>query len=373
MKGPSLKLLVIVTVCLAIAAGCATPATVPPTATPIPPTPLAPEGMDVVQAWMEAISAGDVDASLALVSKDVKFRFGGEGGTGPAMMGGHLTWWAGIDTKYHIFDCQAEGERVLCNTTIVDGCIAASGYPDGLPMKIEFVVGSDGKISEITAPTVGEQWDAYWKQVGSAQAWFAVYRAEEIAKNDWSREFGPTMVRLCNEWAAAMKTQPAATEAAVQAWVAALNSGDVDAALALFTGETLFKFGNDTSQGEEQMRAMFAWLAGKETLYQITNCEWTGTGVKCDATAVDGCIAASGAPDGLPGRLTFYSNEDGTLKSVNGLLLMAERDAYQTWLDAERAWAAAERADELAQAESYSKPAGAMAVKLCRDYAAAQK
>jgi hypothetical protein len=170
------------------------PTPVPPTATPVPPTatpptatpiPLAPDGVDVAQAWMEAISAGDVDAALVLVSDNVKFRFGDEGGTGPAMMGGHLNWWAGIDTKYHILDCQAEGERALCDTTIVDGCIAASGYSDGLPMKMEFVVASDGKISEITAPTFGEEWDAYWKQVGSAQAWFQAYRAEEYAKPEF--------------------------------------------------------------------------------------------------------------------------------------------------------------------------------------------
>jgi len=166
-----------------------------------------------------------------------------------------------------------------------------------------------------------------------------------------------------------MKTQPAATEAAAHAWVAAINSGDVDAALGLFRGEAAFAFLNDTSRGEEQVRAMFDWLVGKETLYQITNCEWMGTGVKCDVTAVDGCIAASDVPDGLHGKLTFFSHEDGTLKSVNGLLIANERKAYQTWLDAERVWAAAEHADELAQAEGYSKPAGAMAVKLCREYA----
>ncbi len=161
--------------------------------------------------------------------------------------------------------------------------------------------------------------------------------------------------------------------AVVQAWVEVLNSGDVDAALALFKGETMFKFWNDTSQGEEQVRAMFDWLVGKETQYQITNCEWTGTGVKCAVIAVDGCIAASGAPDGMQGKLTFNSHEDGMLKSVYGLLSANERDAYQTWLDAERAWAAAAHADELAQAEGYSEPAGAIAVKLCREYAESLK
>ncbi len=43
--------------------------------------------------------------------------------------------------------------------------------------------------------------------------------------------------------------------------------------------------------------------------------------------------------------------------------------AYEEWIEAERAWASVNRADELAQAEGYSKPAGAMVVKLCQEYA----
>jgi hypothetical protein len=42
-----------------------------------------------------------------------------------------------------------------------------------------------------------------------------------------------------------------------------------------------------------------------------------------------------------------------------------------TWLEAETAWASANRAGELGQAEGYSQEAGAMVVKLCREYAAA--
>ncbi len=85
---------------------------------------------------------------------------------------------------------------------------------------------------------------------------------------------------------------------------------------------------------------------------------------------MDGCIAASGAPDGLSGKMTFNSLEDGTLTSVVGAQVVGTK-AYQTWLEAARAWAAAKHADELAQAEGYSKPAGVMAVKLCREHAAA--
>jgi hypothetical protein len=88
-------------------------------------------------------------------------------------------------------------------------------------------------------------------------------------------------------------------------------------------------------------------------------------------SVVDGCIAAFGAPEGLPGKITLYSLEDGTLTNAFAVLPVAERKAYGDWLDAETAWASANRADELAQAEGYSRAAGEMAVKLCQEYAAA--
>lgn len=320
---------------------------------------------------MNAISGGDVDAALALVTDDVRFRFGDEGGIGPTEMGGHLNWWAGIDTKYRIFDCQTEGDQASCNVDIVDGCIAAMGYPDGLPMKIEFVIGQDGKVSEITAPTVGEQWGAYWKQVDVGSAWMQAYRAEELAKRDWSREYGPTMVRLCQEWATAMKTQPAATEAAAGALVDAISKGDVDAAMAVFNDDPRFRFWDHKAAGVEELRAMLDWMAGKETRLRIADCEWVGTGIECVLSVADGCMEAYGAADGMPGKVTFYSLEDGTLRQVAGYIEATERKAYGEWLEAEAAWASASRAGELAQAEGYSKGAGEMAVKLCREYAAA--
>lgn len=374
MKGPALKLLVVVTVCLAIAAGCAAPAAAPepPTATPIPPTPLAPEGMDVVRAWADALYSGDVDAALSYFTDDGSYVLFYQA-HGKEELRWAFNSMAGLETKYADFECQPEGDKLACAYTGLDGCMAASGAA-GLPLKATFIF-QDGKIKEVTGYDVpGPEWDSYWKYVEMQGAWQSVNRPAESAKAiEGTREGGAVQVGLCRDYAAALKTQPAATEAAVQAWVAAINSGDVDAALALFKGEAMFTFWKYTSYGEEQMRAMFDWLAGKETLYQIANCEWQDTGVECDVTAVDGCIDASGVPDGLHGKLTFVSYEDGKLKSVSGVLVVAERNAYQTWLDAERTWAAAERADELAQAEDYSKPSGALAVKLCREYAAAQK
>ena len=114
------------------------------------------------------------------------------------------------------------------------------------------------------------------------------------------------------------------------------------------------------------------WLA-KEARLKIADCEWVGTGTQCVLSVSDGCMKAYGASDSLPGKMNFYSLEDGALRQVVGFLGVAERKAYNGWLEAETAWASANRADEFAQAEGYSQEAGAMAVKLCQEYATAPK
>jgi len=168
-----------------------------------------------------------------------------------------------------------------------------------------------------------------------------------------------------------MKTQPAATEAAAGALVDAISKGDVDAAMAVFNDDPRFRFWDDKGAGVEEVRAMLDWMSGKEARLRIGDCEWTGTGVTCVLSVADGCMEAYGAAGGLPGKMTFFSLEDGTLREVSGLVNVTERKAYAGWLEAEAAWASASRASELAQAEGYSKGAGEMAVKLCREYGAA--
>jgi ketosteroid isomerase-like protein len=172
---------------------------------------------------------------------------------------------------------------------------------------------------------------------------------------------------------AAAPTAIPATASAAQDLVNAINSNDIDAALVLLTDDAKFQMLNDKAEGTDQMRSMFDWLAGKETMYQISDCEWQGIATQCAVSVTDGCIAVSGAADGLHGKMTFYSLEDGTLRQVNVAPTAVERKAYQTWLDAEAAWAGANRADEFAQAEGYSREAGAMATRLCQEYVAAMQ
>lgn len=368
---------------VALLAACAAPAAAPtawpsaPTDTPMPPAAES-DPVAVVQAWVEALNSGDVDAVLAHMTDDISFAVWEYYANGKEdLRRWILDWWVGLDTEYKSVACEPKENEVSCAMNVVDGCIAAFGATDGLPTKVTFVVQPDGKISKVTGRLDGAGWNDYFGSWSPpAQAWMRVNRAEELTQIDPNpdrRQAGALQIKLCRDYEAAVKIQEPATAAAAQGLVEALNSGDTDAALAVLTGDARFGMLNDKAEGAEQLRAMFDWLAGKGTQYQITDCEWQGISSQCAVTVIDDCIAASGAADGLHGKMTFYSEEDGTLRQVSVAPSAVERKAYQAWLEAETAWAAEAHADDLAQTEGYSKAAGEMAVQLCREYATAQK
>ncbi len=368
---------------VALLAACAAPAAAPtampsaPTDTPMPPAAES-DPVAVVQAWVEALNSGDVDAVLAHMTDDISFAVWEYYANGKEdLRRWILDWWVGLDTEYKSVACEPKENEVSCAMNVVDGCIAAFGATDGLPTKVTFVVQPDGKISKVTGRLDGAGWNDYFGSWSPpAQAWMRVNRAEELTQIDPNpdrRQAGALQIKLCRDYEAAVKIQEPATAAAAQALVDAINSGDVDAAMAVFIDDPKFQFWKDRAAGVEEVRSMLDWMAGKGERLQITDCEWLGTGIQCALSVSDGCIAAYGAADGLPGKMTFYSLEDGTLRQVTGFLGVAERKAYEPWLEAEAAWASANRADELAQTEGYSRAAGEMAVQLCREYATAQK
>lgn len=365
-----------------VAAPAATPVP-PPAATPVPPapTPVPPEAaatdsFAIVQAWVDAIYSGDVDQALSYFTDDGKYQVHYNAYDKESMRW-VFNWLAGLETNQENFDCQPQDDKLACTYMVLDGCIAAFD-PEGLPVKATFTF-QDGKIKEVTGFTVaGPEWDGYWDFVTVVQAWERVFRPEDYAfytKNEGTYDAAKTAIKLCRDYENVVKIQEPATAAAAQGLVNAINSSDTDAALALFTqsDETKFRVMSNEALGADQMGAMFDWLAGKETQYQISDCEWQGIATQCAVSITDGCIAASGAADGLHGKMTFYSLEDGTLRQVNVAPSAVERKGYQAWLEAETAWASGDRAEDLAQAEGYSQEAGAMAVKLCQEYAGAAK
>jgi CubicO group peptidase (beta-lactamase class C family) len=364
----------------ALLAACAAPAAAP-TAIPAPPTdtPMPPaadsDPVAVVQAWVGAINSGDVDEALSYFTDDGRYLVHYTAYDKESMRW-VFNWLASLETKQENLDCQAQDDNTTCTYAVLDGCIAVFDA-EGLPVKTTFTV-QDGKIKMATGSGTGPKWDGYWDFVSIVQSWERVFRPEEYTQytqNEGTTEAGKLAVKLCREYESIVKTQEPATAAAAQGLVDAINSGDTNAALALFTqsDETKFRMMSDEVVGADHLGSMFDWLAGKAAQFEIADCEWQGTGTQCAATVIDDCIVASGAGQGLHGKMTFYSEEDGALRHGIFVPTPVERKVYEAWLEAETAWASANRADELAQAEGYSQEAGAMAVRLCQEYAAAPK
>ncbi len=321
----------------------------------------------MVQPWFDAINAGDLDGALALMTPDAKIS-----GVFTQPPPDVFKWWIDIKVRYSAPECQLNGDQLTCEFIMTDdGCITASGNTHGLPLRYNFTM-QDGDIQRILVEIVGnDDWNSYGKWLAEEEGWEKAYRAAERANVD-SINFskgGDVAVKLCQDYADFLEKQVPVITASAQALVDAINGGDIDAAVALLTDDAEFQVWTDEAAGAEQLRPLFDWLAGKGTQYQITDCTWEAIDLLCAMSVVDDCTTAYGATDGLPGKVRFYALEDGTLQRVSGALTVAQRKPYQTWLEAETAWASANRADELAQAEGYSQEAGAMAVKLCQEYA----
>lgn len=324
----------------------------------------------VVQGWFDALNAGDLDGALALMIPNAEMT-----GVFTQPTRNVLKWWIDLNINYSAPECQLNGDQLTCDYTMTDdGCIAASGNTHGLPLRSTFTM-QNGNIQRVLVEIVGnDDWNSYGKWLAEEEAWEKSYRAEERTNIDYAgySKGGDVAIKLCQDYADFVEKQVPVITASAQALVDAINSGNVDAALALLADDAEFQVWTDEAAGAEQLRPLFDRLAGKETQYQITDCTWEAIDLLCAMSIVDGCTTAYGATDGLPGKVRFYALEDGTLRQIDGALTIGPRKEFQTWLEAEAAWASANRADELAQAEGYSKEAGEMAVQLCQEYAATQ-
>ena len=141
--------------------------------------------------------------------------------------------------------------------------------------------------------------------------------------------------------------------APVQAWVDALNSGDVDAALALFADDLKFDVFEYHARNKDELRGIFDWLAGLETKYQIKECQTKEDRVVCTMPVSDACIAGYDPVAGLMTNMTFVLTQDGKIAQANGRL-DGFGDYYAKWISPAMSWMRANRAEELAKVESTS-------------------
>ena len=168
-------------------------------------------------------------------------------------------------------------------------------------------------------------------------------------------------------------TAPPDPATPVKAWVDAINSGDVDAALALFTDDVQYNFFFQAI-GKEQLRSVFDWLVGINVKDAIRDCQQPQSDrVECTFTVVDDCMAAFGGTDGLAAKATYIFGDDGKIRQVGGMGEGAGWDSYQNWILSATNWMQINRSEEYDKADYDRGRDGALQIKLCKEYAASLK
>ena len=121
------------------------------------------------------------------------------------------------------------------------------------------------------------------------------------------------------------------------------------------------------------MRPLFEYLVLFGTKHQIMECRQQADRVTCTVSITDGCIAAFGAPDGLPAELEFKFGPDGKIVESSMAAFNPRWKDDANFNGAVIAWAAANRAGDLEKAEEDTREAGLAMIKLCQEYAETHK
>ena len=262
------SVLLMLAMTMLLVSACVAPIAVP---SPPPAEPAAEsDAVAIVLALAENLNASDLDASMTLLADDVVFQIDFYDQT--------LT---GIEQVRDLFGELVAGNfRIEITPQAIDGGTVTTEtktYGDGIPgggpnIATEIYVVEDGKITGIT----------------------------------WT----PT-----DETIAILTASMEQVEATVQAQAAALNAGDVDAAVALLASDSIFEIGGDDEPlvGVDQIRALFDELVAGHFRIEVTPRqvdEWSMT--------TETKTWGDGIPGGGPNLATeVYVVEDGKITSIS--------------------------------------------------------
>ena len=166
-----------------------------------------------MEAWVDAINKGDVDAALELLADNALWsaryvlHWGAWKSSGKEQVRPQFDYLVGLGMKSQLKDCQPQDDRVVCGLSVVWGCIAPFGAPDGLAAKLVFIYQPDGKVREVSFTLDDPRWEDYSKFGIASDAWAAFNRAEEHAKINprLSRLGGSLEAKFCREYAETLK------------------------------------------------------------------------------------------------------------------------------------------------------------------------
>lgn len=276
----------------------------------------------------------------------------------------------GSHMRIKLRDCQVSGDSVTCTVGSISDCFQMD--------VIETLTVKDGKITQLqhrTPPEEGAKSGAYFdglikwaesQDIPEARAYLSE-RAKGVDGYDW----GVAFEAACKKYAAAMQAQAQDPVSLVQAWLEAINNGDLDTAMALMTPDAVIP---GTGAPNRPARNVVDWWIDMESHFNAPDCQQADDRLTCDFVMIDnGCVVASGYTVSDSLRYTFDIQDDKIhrLDKVSIVPVGDDVSRYYKWLEEEMAWANTYHAEELAEIDwdSYSTGGGDIVVKLCREYA----
>jgi ketosteroid isomerase-like protein len=359
----------------ALLAACAAPAAaptatpLPPTPTPIPPTPT-PSPLDLAKAYESAWNSYEPDALAALFAKPFTFNSYPVEDFNAWYRGWPNGMMMGSGGKIEVHDCQISSDTVTCTMAYDSDCFDTAYIEDWTVR--------DGKITELVwrvTPEEASKWDRYESLMNKWAAeqnppQLAAYK-QETAKGLYDYDWGVAFAALCKEYEAAMQAKANDPTAVVQAWFAAINDSDLDAAMALMTPDAVIP---GTGAPNRPARNVVDWWIDMQSHFDAPDCQQADDRLVCDFMMTEhGCTVASGYTVGDSMRYTF-DMQDGKIHRLDKVSIASvgnDVSSYYKWLEEEMAWANTHHAEELAGIDwdGFSTGGGDIVVKLCQEYA----
>ncbi len=364
-----------VTIVFLFAAGCtappppvqkAAPTSVPPTAIPataVPPTAIPPTvapaptaQTDLIaqaNAFVAAMNRRDVEAAIAMFTDDAEYR-AAHVGVGKAQVRTVLDYLDGTLVKLIQFDCTQAGQEVTCSVWGRDDPMVINGVT-GVRFKPYSYSFKDGKIQKIMGTADGPEWAAHSAASKEVTPWLAANRADEWKKITDEKgalirngTTAPTLVKLYREYGAEMAKQkpPAAGDLVgqVNAFMSALNRGDVEAVMAMFTDDAEYRAAH-VGVGKPQVRTVIEYLDGTGLRLIWSECAQTGQEVSCNVFGRDDAMAVNGTP-GVRFKPYTFTFKDGKIQKIMGTADGPEWAANSAASKEATTWLATNRADE---------------------------
>jgi len=134
---------------------------------------------------------------------------------------------------------------------------------------------------------------------------------------------------------------------AADAFVAAMNRRDVEAAIAMFTDDAEYRAGH-VGVGKAQVRTVLDYLDGTLVKLIQTDCVQEGAQVTCSAWGRDDPMVINGVA-GVRFKPYVYSFKDGKIQKIMGTADGPEWAVHSAASKESQAWMAANRAEEWKQ------------------------